>query len=155
MECFPRGPAHCSFLPGAMNEPIRMLLVEDNAVVVRMIRDMLEQTSDTVFFIESVSRLSDARQRLSTGGVNLVLLDLALPDSQGLDTFVQLFNQTPEVPIVVLTALEDETVALTSLRDGAQDYLIKSEINPRTLVRSIHDAIERKRGEEARSRLAA
>jgi PAS domain S-box-containing protein len=101
------------------------------------------------------TRLSDGLERLATGGVDLVLLDLSLPDSKGLDTFTACYNRNADVPIVVLTALEDENVALLALRGGAQDYLIKSEINPRSLARAIRYAIERKRGEEARSRLAA
>src|ERR1051325_1893125 len=129
-----------------MSEPIRMLLVEDHPALARMIEDVLAQVSGTLFQAESVDRLTDARQRLPAGGIDLVLLDLTLPDSQGLDTFVGLYNLAPEVPIVVLTALEDETVALTALRYGAQDYLIKSEVNPRALSRAIRYAIERKRG---------
>ncbi len=138
-----------------MSEPIRMLVVEDQPALARMIGDMLAQASGAVFQAESVGRLADARRRLAAGGLDLVLLDLTLPDSQGSDTFVELYNLAPEVPIVVLTALEDETVALTTLREGAQDYLIKSEVNARALSRAIRYAIERKGGEEARSRLAA
>ncbi len=138
-----------------MNEQIRVLLVEDNAALARMVGDMLAQAGGALFFVESASRLSEAKERLLAGGVDVVLLDLTLPDSEGLDTFVDLYNRAPDVPIVVLTALEDETVALTALREGAQDYLIKGEINSRALIRAIHYAVERKRGEEARSRLAA
>jgi PAS domain S-box-containing protein len=108
-----------------------------------------------VITVEAHRQLAEGLDRLSAGGIDLVLLDLSLPDSAGLDTFLNLFNRAPEVPIVVLTALEDETLALTALRDGAQDYLIKNELNARGLVRAIRYAIERKRGEEARSRLAA
>lgn len=138
-----------------MNESIRVLLIEDNAPLVRMMNDMFAQASGAVFSVESFTRLADGLERLGHGGIDLVLLDLGLPDSTGLDTFVELYNRAPEVPIIVLTALEDETLALTALRDGAQDYLIKNELNPRALVRAIRYAIERKRGEEARSRLAA
>src|SRR5262245_37847706 len=138
-----------------MNEQIRVLLVEDNNALARMMSDMLVQAAASEFAVDAVDRLSIAVERISRGGIDVVLLDLALPDSQGIQTFAEICNRAPDVPIVVLTALEDETVALTSLHDGAQDYLIKSEINPRALIRSIRYAIERKRGEEARSRLAA
>jgi PAS domain S-box-containing protein len=138
-----------------MNDQIRILLVEDNPALARMITDMLAQASGTLFVVEPFGSFLDGVGRLSAGGIDLILLDLTLPDSQGIDTFVEIYNRAPDLPIVVLTALEDETIALTALRDGAQDYLIKSEINPRSLVRAIRYAVERKRGEEARSRLAA
>lgn len=138
-----------------MNDEIHVLLVEDNTSLARMIGDMLAQAAGTIFSVESCVTLAEGLGRISGGAVDVVLLDLSLPDSQGLDTFVEIYNRAPDVPIVVLTALEDETMALTALRDGAQDYLIKSEINPRALIRAVRYAIERKRGEEARSRLAA
>jgi PAS domain S-box-containing protein len=138
-----------------MNGPITVLLVEDNPGLGRMISDMLAQAPGSTFTVESTVSLADGLARLSTGGIELILLDLSLPDSSGLDTFLSIYNRAPDVPIVVLTALEDETIALTALREGAQDYLIKSEINARVLVRAIRYAVERKRGEEARSRLAA
>src|SRR5262245_11850646 len=138
-----------------MNEPTRILLVEDNDALARMMSDMLAQAANAAFSVEVVDRLASAMGCIAEGGIELVLLDLALPDSQGINTFAEIYNRAPDVPIVVLTALENETVALTALHDGAQDYLIKSEINARTLVRAIRYAIERKRGEEARSQLAA
>lgn len=136
-------------------EPIQVLLVEDDASLARMMSEMLAQAPGAAFSVEARRLLGEGLERLSAGGVDLILLDLSLPDSAGLDTFLNLYNRAPEVPIVVLTALEDETLALTALRDGAQDYLIKNELNARGLVRAIRYAIERKRGEEARSRLAA
>lgn len=136
-------------------ERIRVLVVEDQPEVVRMIGDVLAHADRIGFFIESVSRLSDATRRLGAGGVDLVLLDLSLPDSTGLGTFEETFKAAPEVPIVVLTGLDDEEIGLLALREGAQDYILKGEISPRFLVRTIRFAIERKRGEEARARLAA
>jgi PAS domain S-box-containing protein len=138
-----------------MNESIRVLLIEDNASLAEMMRDMLAQAPVATFSVESFTRLDEGLQRLADGGIEVALLDLSLPDSTGLETFTELYNRAPEVPIVVLTALEDETLALTALREGAQDYLIKNELNARGLIRAIRYAIERKRGEEARSRLAA
>lgn len=138
-----------------MKAPIRVLLVEDNPALERMIQDMLAQAPGTLILAESQGHLEGGLRRLESGGLDLALIDLTLPDSQGLDTFLAFYNRAPELPIIVLTALEDETIALTALRDGAQDYLIKTDINPRTLGRAIRYAIERKRGEEARCRLAA
>lgn len=138
-----------------MNDETRILLVEDNHTLARMMIEMLAAGTGATFTVEAVDRLSAANERISGGDFQLILLDLALPDSQGMATFTSVYNHAPDIPIVVLTALEDETVALGALHDGAQDYLIKGEINARTLVRAIRYAIERKRGEEARSQLAA
>lgn len=138
-----------------MNQTISVLLIEDNGPLAGLMTQILDRVPDATFATENSVTLADGIERLSAGGIDLVLLDLSLPDSSGIDSFHQLYNQFPSLPIVVLTALEDETVALTALRDGAQDYLIKNEINPRTLTRAIRYAIERKRGEEARSQLAA
>lgn len=138
-----------------MTQPIHVLLIEDNGPLAGLMTQILSRVPGTEFVAENSQTLADGLERLGTGGIDLVLLDLTLPDSAGIDSFHELYNQFPSLPIVVLTALEDETVALTALRDGAQDYLIKNEINPRTLTRAIRYAIERKRGEEARSQLAA
>jgi len=138
-----------------MNDMVRVMLVEDQPEVVRMVGDVLAHAGRGGFFVESVSRLSDGLNRITAGGIDLVLLDLTLPDSSGLQTFEDMYRAAPEVPIVVLTGLEDEGVGLSALHEGAQDYVLKSEISPRFLVRTIRFAIERKRGEEARARLAA
>src|SRR5206468_2041346 len=125
------------FWARAMNTTIRVLVIEDHPPLLRMISDMLGQAVEALFQVESTARLGDALERLAAGSIDLVLLDLNLPDSQGLDTFVSCYNRAPDIPIVVLTALEDETLAMNALREGAQDYLIKSEINPRALIRGI------------------
>jgi PAS domain S-box-containing protein len=138
-----------------MSKSVRVLLIEDQPEVVRMVGDVLAQAERGAFFVESVSRVGDGVRRLSAGGIDLVLLDLALPDSTGLDTFHEIFKAGPEIPIVVLTGLDDEEMGLLALREGAQDYVLKGEISPRFLVRTIRFAIERKHGEEARARLAA
>lgn len=138
-----------------MNPVINVLLIEDNGPLAGLMTQILSRVPGTSFAVETSPNLADGKMRLSTGGIDLVLLDLSLPDSNGIESFTQVYNLFPSVPIVVLTALENETVALTALREGAQDYLIKNEINPRSLTRAIRYAIERKRGEEARSQLAA
>lgn len=134
---------------------IRLLLIEDNPDLTRIIGDLFAQPGGPQFFLESVGRLIDGIKRLSAGGIDCVLLDLALPDTNGLDTFTRLNNHAPDMPVIVLTALADENIALKSIREGAQDYLIKSDMTRQVLVRAVRYAIERKRGEEARSRLAA
>lgn len=77
------------------------------------------------------------------GGVDVILLDLSLPDSQGLDTFIRMHTKAPEVPIVVLTGLDDETISVQAMQAGAQDYLIKGQVDSNLLVRSIRYSIER------------
>lgn len=129
--------------------PIKILLVEDNPGDARLIREMLDEVETGSFAIEWVPRLSDGLERLSQGEIDLVLLDLGLPDSQGLDTFSQAYARAPEIPFVLLTGLDDETLALSAVRQGAQDYLVKGETDGNALFRAIRYAAERKKVQEA------
>ena len=129
-------------------KPIRVLLIEDNPGDFRLIREMFKESGANV-------ELKWAKQ-LSTGLANLkeeifdgLLVDLGLPDNQGIDTFKKIHDQAPQIPIIVLTGLADNGLALKAVREGAQDYLVKGQIDSNLLVRSIHYAIERKRAEEA------
>jgi signal transduction histidine kinase/CheY-like chemotaxis protein len=130
-------------------KPIRILLVEDNPGDARLIREMLAEAPAQDFSVEWVSRFADGLELLGRNQIDLVLLDLGLPDSQGLDTFIKAHDQAPHVPFVVLTGLADETLALAAVRKGAQDYLFKDETNPPLLLRAIRYAIERKQAELA------
>jgi signal transduction histidine kinase/CheY-like chemotaxis protein len=130
-------------------KPIRVLLVEDNPGDARLIKEMLAEAEGQDFSIEWVTRLADGLERLGRDQVDVVLLDLDLPDSQGLDTFLKAQQQAPQVPFVVLTGLADETLALTALRQGAQDYLFKDETYPNLILRAIRYATERKQAELA------
>ena len=122
--------------------PVRILLVEDNPGDVVLIEETLAQRHGA-FALESVERLSAALARLSIGGIQVVLLDLTLPDSDGLATFTTMHTQVPDVPIVVLTGLSDESLAVSTVRDGAQDYLVKGHVDGDLLERTISYAIER------------
>jgi PAS domain S-box-containing protein len=133
---------------------VHVLLIEDNAALADMIKEILAG-SEQRFAVEAYGTLASGAQRMAKGGADVVILDLALPDSNGLDSVRRLHQTDPDIPIVVLTALENENMALHSLRDGAQDYLIKGQINRMQLIRSIRYAIERRRAEEAHLRLAA
>lgn len=128
---------------------IKVLLVEDNPGDARLIREMLAEAWGRGLALEWVPRLDEGLERLKGDEIDLVLLDLDLPDSSGLDTFVKAHAQAPRVPFVVLTGLEDETWASTAVRQGAQDYLFKGEINPPLLRRAIRYARERKQAELA------
>jgi len=134
---------------------INVLLVEDNPGDRRLIQEALKATSINGFSLECADRLSAGLEKLSARKPDAVILDLALPDSQGLDTFSSVYAQAPDVPIVVLTGLKDEQLAVQAVRAGAQDYLVKNEAAGGTLVRSLLYAIERHRAEAARGRLAA
>jgi PAS domain S-box-containing protein len=131
------------------NEPFNVLLIEDNPGDVRLIRGMLAGVLGTAYHLESCDRLSAGLERLAGTGIDVVLLDLLLPDSQGLETFSRVHARAPEVPVVVLTGLGDETVAVKAVQAGAQDYLVKGHVDGNLLVRSLRYAIERNRSEEA------
>jgi len=130
------------------SDTIRVLLIEDNPGDSRLIREMIVDAGDSLVQLECVDRLGTGLERLAAGGIDGLLLDLSLPDSQGLETFHEAQAQPPEVAIIVLTGLDDEELALRAVREGAQDYLVKGEVDGNLLVRSIRYAIERKRIQE-------
>ncbi|MBI4796533.1 MAG: PAS domain S-box protein [Deltaproteobacteria bacterium] len=127
----------------------RILLVEDNPGDARLIREMLAETRDRDFEIDWVTSLSQAITSLAGGGIDLVILDLGLPDSQGLDTFTRAYKHGSHVPFLVLTGHTDENLGITAVRQGAQDHLFKGEVTTGLLYRAIRYAIERKRSEAA------
>jgi PAS domain S-box-containing protein len=129
--------------------PIRVLLVEDNPGDARLILEMLRDVERDLFELHRVDRLDDALNRLEGAAVDVVLLDLGLPDSEGLATFEQTRRGAHGEPIVVISGLDDERVALEAVRAGAQDYLVKGRLEGQLLARVIRYAIERKRGEDA------
>jgi PAS domain S-box-containing protein len=130
---------------------IRILLIEDNPGDARLVQELLWGATGGAsrFEIELADRLSQGLERLSTEETDVVLLDLGLPDSKGLDTVRRLREQTEKAVVVVLTGLDDEEVAVQCLQHGAQDYLVKGRFDGHLLGRSVRYAIERKRAEEA------
>lgn len=108
---------------------ITVLLVEDNAEDARLVREMLSEPADTAVRLEHVDRLSAGLDRLAAGGVDVLLLNLSLPDAYGLDVCIKAHAAAKHVPIVVLTGLDDETTAARTLRVGARDYLGKGQID--------------------------
>jgi len=134
--------------PPSPTRRIRVLLVEDNPGDARLIVEMLREASDE-FDLQQVDSLKSALDQLGRVAVDVVLLDLGLPDSQGLDTFerVRRGGGAVDKPIIVISGLDDETVALEAVRAGAQDYLLKGQIEGRALARVIRHAIERQRSE--------
>jgi signal transduction histidine kinase len=129
--------------------PIQVLLVEDNPVDARLIRGLLESGPTSMFDLAGVGSVHAAMTDLERNQIQAVLLDLTLPDTSGLETFEVLHRRFPCVPIVILTSLEDELLAVKAIEIGAQDYLIKGHVDRQGLSRSLRYAIERKRAAEA------
>lgn len=128
---------------------IKILLIEDNPADACLIKEMLLESDSTGFIVEAVNRLSNGIEYLKNHAVDVVLLDLTLPDSTGMATFEKLSGHAPRLPIIVLTGLDDERMAIESMRSGLQDYLVKNKVDGELLARSIQYSIERKRLEEA------
>ena len=127
--------------------------MEDNPGDRRLIREMLAEASDVTFRVQYADRLQTAMQYLGQSEVEVVLLDLGLPDSQGLETLRKVYAQVSGMPIVVLTGLNDEVIGVQAINEGAQDYLIKGQVDMQLLGRTIRYAIERKQAEERERRL--
>lgn len=123
-------------------QPIRVLLVEDNPGDARLIYWMLQSTEGR-FELVSADSLSAALKRLGAEPFSVVLLDLSLPDSQGLETFQAVATRFPRLPIVVMTGLSDDTTAVQAVQEGAQDYLVKGQVLDRHLAHALHYAVSR------------
>ena len=106
---------------------------------------MLVQTDEILIDIECADRLTAACERLACGSFDVVLSDLTLPDSQGLDTFLGVHDRYPDIPVIVLTASNDVQLALRAVQEGAQDYLVKGQFDDSLLVRAIRYSIERQK----------
>jgi|GEM_PF-2875409 len=130
------------------DEPQTILMIEDNPVDAHLIKELLGNDASRFSLIQ-VSRLAEGLSRLEQGDIDLVLTDLGLPDSNGLDTLIQLLHQVPEIPIVVLTSNEDNAVVDQAMIQGAQDYLVKGQFDRNTLLRSLRYALARNRAEQA------
>jgi len=126
-----------------------VLLIEDDPAVAGVILEALADLSDSPFIVEWVRRLSDGLERLNKGGIAAVLLDMSLPDSQGINTFSTLSLAAPGVPILVLADVADEDTAREAVERGAQDYLLKIRLDRYSLTRALHSTIVRKAAEEA------
>jgi len=129
--------------------PVRVLLVEDNPIHARLISGLLAESRSPTFRLETVESLADGLQRLEKDQIDVVLLDLTLPDSQDLDTFHRVRLRAPHVPIVIVTGMDDVNLAAKAVEAGAQDYLVKTQLHKSSLTRSIRYAIERTRVRDA------
>ena len=131
------------------HQRIKVLLVEDETAHARLVQEVLSEVVVLAFELTHVQQLKEALVRLSAENFDVLLLDLSLPDSQGLATYEAVHTQAPALPVIVLSGLDDEQLALQAVREGAQDYLAKGELGGRMLARVIRHAIERKRAAEA------
>jgi len=131
------------------NSIINILLIEDNLVEAELIQELFSQVKANQFTLTHAQRLSQGIKKLMELTFDIILLDLSLPDSQGLNTVIQVKSQAPTTPIVVLTSLNDQKMAIQVVREGAQDYLIKGQFAGENLIRAISYAIERERDREA------
>jgi signal transduction histidine kinase len=128
-----------------MKKPLQVLVVEDSAGDARLLQEMFSKEKAGNFELKYLARMDEAVARLEKGGVDVVLLDMGLPDGHGLDTVRRAQAVAPNVPVIVLTGLEDEALAAEAMKEGAQDYLIKGQIESRALPRALRHAIERHR----------
>lgn len=128
---------------------VSVLLVEDNPGDALLVEAILGNASYSAFTVSRAVSLSAALERLQEGGLHAVLLDLGLPDSQGIETFLRLHKSFPEIPVVVLTGVDDEELGMAAVRSGAQEFLVKGQAGAPLLDRALRYAIERRRAEEA------
>jgi signal transduction histidine kinase/DNA-binding NarL/FixJ family response regulator/HPt (histidine-containing phosphotransfer) domain-containing protein len=128
---------------------LRVLIIEDNPPDAELLAELLAGRDDH-FLVERVESLRDAELRLKRPpAADVILLDLGLPDSDGLVSLERVIGAAPELPVIVLTGLEDEAVGVEAVRKGAQDYLVKGQTDPRLLLRVVRHAMERKRLEDS------
>ena len=128
------------------NNPIRVLLIEDNPADARLIEVLLERVRVANFTLRWEDHLEEGLACLARkNDFDAVLLDLSLPDSQGLDTIVKVRAQAPEIPLVILTGQDDESLGLSAVQWGAQDYLVKGHADGNLLARCLLYSIERQR----------
>lgn len=138
-----------------MDDPLAVLVVEDNDYDARLIAKRLEASSTATFDVERVGRLDRALDAVDADDHDVVLLDLGLPDSTGLDTLTRFREAAPGMPVVVLTGLRDEEAALKAVREGAHDYLLKDHADTFRLVHVLRHAVQRsRRAAEAEAALA-
>lgn len=128
---------------------VKVLLIEDNPIHVRLVRQLLAGCKSPQFDLVTATRLSEGIHCLAAGDIDLILLDLTLPDSQDLATFIQIRAHAPSLPIVIITGLDDVKLAAKAVEAGAQDYLVKTQLNQTSLTRSMRYALERTRLHDA------
>lgn len=126
-------------------KPIKVLLIEDNLGDFELILRMLDKSENVKFELSHTQKLGSGLELLEMNKFDIILLDLGLPDCEGLNSFKVIFKKYSTTPIIILTGLANEETGIKSIKYGAQDYLVKGEFNGKLLVRAIRYAIERKK----------
>ncbi len=121
----------------------KILLIEDNPAYIRLVRELLQESGALKFDLEWAGLLEKGLERLNAGGVDVILLDLLLPDNMGPDTLRRVVDAVPDVPVIVLTGVDDEGLAQEAVELGARDYLFKGRLDADILARSIRQATQR------------
>ena len=124
---------------------IKILLIEDNPGDTKSIKEMLKEADDNRYEVVHTKRLDDGIKIIVRDDFDLILLDLGLPDSEGMDTFNIMKYNAPDIPIIVLTGLKEDIFAVSAVGRGAQDYLVKDEIDSKLLATSIDNAMKSKK----------
>ena len=135
--------------------PIRVLLIEDNLGFAYFIRDVLLRQYENLFVVHQAQTLASGLGILAGNQIDVILLDLGLPDSARIETFSRTRACAPRIPVIILTVLDDDDIAMAAMRGGAQDYLIKEQVDKHLLTRSIRYAVERARADNALHELSA
>jgi Flp pilus assembly CpaE family ATPase len=125
------------------NPHVRVLLIEDNIVSARLEEGMLAHADTRSYQVQRAETLLESLDLLAKNEFDIAILDLTLPDSQGIETFLTIHRHAPNLPVIVVTGIDDESVALNAVRQGAQDYLVKGELKQEKLVRALEYALAR------------
>ncbi len=131
------------------NKPVRALLIEDDLYTAQLICQMLDQVRDITFELVHADTLSSGLEHLEDEHFVIILLDLGLPDSSGIKTLNKVYAQASDIPIIVFTGQDDETLGVNAVNAGAEDYLVKGQTDSKSLVRAIRYAVERHQAKEA------
>ncbi|MGB7567381.1 MAG: response regulator, partial [Chitinivibrionales bacterium] len=130
-------------------QPIKILLVEDSPSDARLVQGILAEATGENFEVTWTDRLDTATEKLRETPFDVGLIDLGLPDSMGKNTYLSVMKTAPNLPLIVLTGLADETLGVEAIHDGVQDYLVKGSMDGRAMARSIRYAIERIQAKKA------
>jgi len=125
-----------------MADPISALLIEDNPIHVRLLQALLQEAKDPAIHVAVANDLATGLERLHVGDIDVLLLDLVLPDSQELATFERVHAELPNLPVIILTGLDDEDWAEGAVAAGASQYLVKTQVDSARLVSAVRAALE-------------
>ena len=128
-----------------MDEKVKILLFEDNLGDTGLIEEMLEEFADFPYELKNVETLNEGLNLVKERPFDVILTDLGLPDSDGIDTFLDIHARNSRIPIIILTGLNDEKIGIDAVKKGAQDYLVKGQVDGRLLKRSIQYSLSAKR----------